>query len=278
MTATFRVLSTLLTSTVVLVGCSSSTAADPSPDNPGAKDAASSVEQLTVEVTRTLPHDRTAFTQGLEVSGSELFESTGRNGSSWIRVSDLDSGAELRRADLSADYFGEGLTVTDDIVWQITWRDGVAIARDLNTLAEARRVEYEGEGWGLCNTPEAGLVMSDGSETLTFRDPVTFAATSTVEVSMDGEPLADLNELECAADGSVYANVWQTHDIARIDPKSGEVTALIDAAPLWDSMTADERAGADVLNGIAQLPGAGRFLVTGKLWPTMYEVEFTPPR
>lgn len=226
-------------------------------------------------MVRTLPHDREAFTQGLEIYDGKLYESTGRNGSSFVTVSDLESGAELRRVDLSAEYFGEGFTVAGDTAWQITWRDGVAFARDPQTLQEVRRVRYDGEGWGLCESPEHGLVMSDGSSTLTFRDPATFEETSSTEVTVDGKPVSNLNELECAEDGSVYANIWQTFDIARIDPDTGAVTAMIDARPLWDAMTADERAGADVLNGIASIPGSDRFLVTGKLWPTMYEVEFT---
>jgi glutamine cyclotransferase len=268
MTASLRIFSGLTASAMLLTACSSSPAES-------AESAESSAPRLGVTVTRTLPHDPNAFTQGLEIAGSELFESTGRNGSSYVRVSDLDTGRELRQVDLSSDFFGEGITVTDDTVWQITWRDGVAFARDPVTLEERRRVTYDGEGWGLCEGTDAALVMSDGSSTLTFRDPETFDVRSTVDVTLDGSPLTDLNELECAEDGSVYANVWQSSDIARIDPKTGEVIAMIDASPLRDWMTASERERTDVLNGIAQIPGTDSFLVTGKLWPTMYEVEFT---
>lgn len=257
----------ILAATLVVGGCSAPSA-ETSPDI--------EAERLTVAVTRTLPHDITAFTQGLEISGDELFESTGRNGMSYVRVTDLDSGAVLRRADLSDEYFGEGITVTDDIAWQITWREGVAFARDPETLEEIRRVDYDGEGWGLCHSAETGMVMSDGTSALTFRDPSTFDVVSTTEVTLDGQPLTNLNELECAADGSVYANVWQTFDIARIDPRSGAVTAMIDATPLWESIPPGQRPGADVLNGIAQIPGTDRFLVTGKLWPTMFDVRFRP--
>lgn len=268
MTASLRIFSGLTAAALILGGCASPAASDISSDG--------QVEQLTVEVMRTLPHDTTAFTQGLEISDDELFESTGRNGTSFVRVSDLDSGAVLRQVDLSEKFFGEGITVTDDIAWQLTWQEGVAFARDPDTLREIRRVDYDGEGWGLCHRDDSSLVMSDGTSTLTFRDPVTFEVLSSTEVTVDGEPLSDLNELECAEDGSVYANVWQTFDIARIDPQTGEVTAMIDAAPLWESMSADERAGADVLNGIAQIPDTERFLVTGKLWPNMFDVRFRP--
>ncbi|MCZ4276445.1 glutaminyl-peptide cyclotransferase [Rhodococcoides yunnanense] len=256
---------------LVFTACSPASSEDTSPNTAASNTAASN---MTVAVTRTLPHDPTAFTQGLEVSGNELFESTGRNGTSYVRVTDLESGAVLRQADLSEEYFGEGFTVAGDIAWQITWRDGVAFARDPGTLAEVRRVDYDGEGWGLCHSEDSGLVMSDGSSTLTFRDADSFDVIEEKEVTLGGRPLSNLNELECASDGYVYANVWQSFDIARIDPQSGAVTAMIDASPLWESLTAAERAVADVLNGIAQIPGTDRFLVTGKLWPNMYEVEF----
>ncbi|SNS41319.1 glutaminyl-peptide cyclotransferase [Rhodococcoides kyotonense] len=249
----------------LLVGCST----EPTEPEP------TTVTSSTVRVVATTPHDVSAFTQGLEISGNELYEGTGRTGSSYVRVTSLDTGEELRRVDLSSEYFGEGLTVSGDTVWQITWRDGVAFDRDPATLRERRQVNYDGEGWGLCDDGDR-LVMSDGSSTLTLRDPETFDETGSVAVTMDGEQLGNLNELECADDGSVYANIWQSFDIARIDPDTGVVTEMIDASPLWNSMTADERAGADVLNGIAQIPGTDRFLVTGKLWPTMFEVQFTP--
>nr|WP_306436865.1 glutaminyl-peptide cyclotransferase [Rhodococcus sp. 06-1059B-a] len=258
----------LLTAAGLVTGC---TETEP-------ESSAISADALSVTVVRTLPHDRTSFTQGLEISDGVLYESTGRNGTSYVRVSDLDTGDILRQVDLSSSYFGEGITVTDSTAWQITWQDGVAFARDPQTLAERARVDYDGEGWGLCEATTDGssrLIMSDGSSTLTFRDPATFDATGEVSVTREGNPLSNLNELECAEDGSVYANVWKTFDIARIDPQTGAVTAMIDARPLWDAMTDEERAGADVLNGIAQIPGTDRFLVTGKLWPTMYEVEFT---
>ncbi len=271
MKAPLRTFAALLTVSAVLAACSSAGPGSTESPTPGTV-----AEQLTVSINRTHPHDRTAFTQGLEISGAELFESTGRNGTSHITVSALESQQPLRRVDLDADYFGEGLTVTDDVVWQITWQDGIAIARDPASLAEENRVSYDGEGWGLCQGPNSSLVMSDGSSTLTFRDPVTFEEIGTTNVTVNGEPLGDLNELECAEDGSVYANIWRTFDIARIDISTGHVTAMIDARPLYDALTEQERAGVDVLNGIAQIPGTDRFLLTGKLWPTMYEARFTP--
>lgn len=146
----------------------------------------------------------------------------------------------------------------------------MAIARDPATLAERGRASYDGEGWGLCSR-DGRLVMSDGTDRLTFRDPVTFAPTGSVALTSWNN--ARLNELECAADGSVYANAWPTDTILRIDPESGHVLAAIEAAGL---LPATARAGTDALNGIAQLPGTDRFLITGKNWPTMFEVRFTP--
>ncbi len=225
---------------------------------------------MNIEVVGTRPHDRQAFTQGLEVDGDILYEGTGLAGASSVRASRLSTGEELARAELPAPYFGEGITLAGGTLWQLTWHDGVAIARDPATLAERGRARYDGEGWGLC-ARNGRLVMSDGSDRLTFRDPVTFAATGSVALTSRNN--ARLNELECAADGSVYANDWPTDTILRIDPESGRVVASIDTTGL---LPPTARAGADALNGIAQLPGTDRFLITGKNWPTMFEVRFTP--
>ncbi|WP_330228295.1 glutaminyl-peptide cyclotransferase [Nocardia sp. NBC_00508] len=226
--------------------------------------------RMNIEVVGTRPHDRQAFTQGLEVGGGILYEGTGLAGASTVRASLLATGEELARVELPAPYFGEGIAIAGATLWQLTWHDGVAIARDPATLAERGRASYDGEGWGLCSR-DGRLVMSDGTDRLTFRDPVTFAPTGSVALTSWNN--ARLNELECAADGSVYANAWPTDTILRIDPESGHVLAAIEAAGL---LPATARAGTDALNGIAQLPGTDRFLITGKNWPTMFEVRFTP--
>lgn len=223
-----------------------------------------------IEVLGTRPHDPGAFTQGLDVAGEVLYEGTGKPGQSLVRATDLGTGTELARADLPAPLFGEGVAHTGAAVWQLTWQDGIAVERDPATLAERRRVRYEGEGWGLC-TREGSLVMSNGSDTLTFRDPATFEITGSTRLTGHNE--ARLNELDCAPDGSVYANNWPGTEILRIDPDSGAVLATIDGSGL---LSAAQRATADVLNGIAHLPGTDRFLVTGKYWPTVFEVRFVP--
>ena len=224
---------------------------------------------IRVEVLGTLPHDTGAFTQGLELVDGVLYEGTGLEGESSLRRLDPATGELRQRVDLPEPLFGEGITVVGDRIWQLTWRDGVAIERDRDTLEEVRRVTYEGEGWGLCR--DGGrLVMSDGSDELTFRDPASFAGTGTVAVRRDGQPVTRLNELECVA-GQVWANVWQSDEVVRIDPANGQVTATVDLSVL---RPADVPA-TNVLNGIAAVPGTDEFLVTGKNWPTIFRVRFT---
>ncbi|RSS81133.1 glutaminyl-peptide cyclotransferase [Streptomyces sp. WAC06614] len=230
---------------------------------------------LRVETQEILPHDPQAFTQGLEFRGGTLYESTGLVGRSSVRAGTPGKPPTLY-ADLSPPLFGEAITVSGDRLWHITWRDGIAIERDPTTLAERRRVTYDGEGWGLCHRRVAGreqLVMSDGTDRLTFRDPSTFEATDSIGVRHDGRAVTHLNELECAPDGSLYANVYPTDMIVRIDPHTGTVTAHIDATGL---LKPAERRRAQALNGIAAVPGTDQFLLTGKFWPHMFKVAFVP--
>ncbi|MFE9581945.1 glutaminyl-peptide cyclotransferase [Nocardia sp. NPDC006044] len=226
---------------------------------------------MNVEVVATRSHDPRAFTQGLEIDGDILYEGTGLSGASSVRATNRFTGEQLARVDLPAPYFGEGLTLAGDKLWQLTWQDHTAFARDPNTLAEIGRASYEGEGWGLC-TRAGQLVMSNGTDTLTFRDPVTFAPTGTIRLTSHQN--ARLNELDCAEDGSVYANDWPSDHILRIDPDSGRVLAQIDAAGLLPRPIIPN--GEDTLNGIAQIPGTDRFLLAGKNWPTTFEVRFVP--
>lgn len=259
----------LLATVLLVAGCSAASTGTAPTANPSG--------DLRVDVLQEIPHDPKAFTQGLELVDGVLYEGTGLEGESSIRTVDPKTGDVRQKTDLPADMFGEGITVAGDSIWQITWQDGVAIRRDKNTLAELERVSYEGEGWGLCHDRGADrLIMSDGTDHLTFRDVSTFAADGGVDVrSANGEPVARINELECVPDQDgrvqVWANIWQTDEIVRIDPGSGRVTATVDLSGL---LPEEERAGADVLNGIAHIPGTNEFLVTGKLWPTMFRVRF----
>nr|WP_232328330.1 glutaminyl-peptide cyclotransferase [Kibdelosporangium sp. MJ126-NF4] len=224
---------------------------------------------MRAEVLEVLPHDPKAFTQGLELDGDKLYEGTGLEGQSSVRTVDPRTARVERKVDLPSPMFGEGVTVAGSTIWQLTWKDGVAIQRDKQTLAEVGRVQYSGEGWGLCHDGQR-LVMSDGTDKLTFRDPTSFAQVGEVLVRSAGQPVTQLNELECTP-GGVYANVWQTDTVVRIDPASGAVTATVDLAGL---LSQEDRAGADVLNGIAAVRGTDEFLVTGKLWPKMFRVKF----
>jgi glutamine cyclotransferase len=216
------------------------------------------------------PHDRAAYTQGLVLVGDRLFESTGQLGRSSVREVDVATGRVLRRATLPPDLYGEGLAAVGDRLVQLTWRNGVALQWSVDGLVELGRFAYEGEGWGLCLGDDGRLVHSDGTASLTFRDPAGFGVLARVAVTRDGAPLDQLNELECAPDG-VWANVWHSEEIVRIDPASGAVTATVDATGLGPPAPGAE----EVLNGIARRPD-GTWLLTGKNWPTLYEARFIP--
>jgi glutaminyl-peptide cyclotransferase len=229
-------------------------------------------ERLRIDVLAIHPHDPQAYTQGLVWHGGELYESDGLYGRSSLRRVDPATGTVKRKIDLEPRLFAEGLALVGERLIQLTWREGLAPVYDRATFKRLAEFHYDGEGWGLCYDGRR-LVMSDGSDRLFFRDPKTFAALGSVAVTRDGVPVPQLNELECVG-GAVWANVWQTDDILRIDPASGRVTGVAEATGL---LTPEDRAaGAEVLNGIAYDPKAGRFWITGKLWPKMFEVRFAP--
>lgn len=245
-----------------------------SSDSPSSSSDANATQPdtLTPEILAEHPWDSSTFTQGLEMAeDGTLVVGSGLYGESRIYRSTLD-GKQSHSHDLPDDMFGEGLTIHDQTVWQLTWKKGTALRREAKDLKQTSTATYEGEGWGLCSDGKR-LIMSDGSGRLTFRDPESFAPTGSVDVTLGGEATDELNELECTDDGKVLANVWQQDVIYQIDPDKGEATGVIDTAGAFD---AKERAGADVLNGIAQIPGTDRYLLTGKQWDTMYEVRFRP--
>jgi glutaminyl-peptide cyclotransferase len=229
------------------------------------------VQKLRVQVLAVLPHDPTMYTEGLEIHNGVLYESSGLVGQSRIRTVALAGHSVLREARLPAPLFGEGITIAGARLWQLTWVNGVAVERDPVTLAQRRQVSYRGQGWGLCYDGRR-LVMSDGSDRLTFRDPASFAVSGQVAVRLNGEPVRQLNELECTP-GAVWANVFTSDRIVRIDPGTGAVTGVVDASGLLGSRP---RAEGDVLNGIAAIPGTDEFLLTGKHWPTLFRVRFVP--
>lgn len=244
----------------VVAGCGSGEAV-------AAPNQGAAVAVLRPVVIAEMPHDPAAFTEGLEVDGPRLYESTGLYGKSELRELDPATGEVLRSAPLAPDQFGEGIAVVGDRIWQLTWQNGVAIEWDKNTFTQLREVPMDGEGWGLCYDG-IRLVRSDGSDRLRFHDPETFAEIGSVAVTAAGQPLK-LNAIACA-DGQVWANVWPTDQIVRIDPANGAVTASVDASGLLDQ---GRRAHAGVLNGIVDAAN-GEFLLTGKNWPAMFRVRF----
>jgi glutaminyl-peptide cyclotransferase len=225
-------------------------------------------ERLIPEVLAVRPHDTDAFTQGLLLFDGSLFESVGRYGQSSLREVDPRTGEVLRQVEVPDAFFAEGLARVGDRLIQLTWREGRAFVYDLETFRRVGTFIYRGEGWGLCYDGQR-LYMSDGSATLTVREPRTFEALGTVTVMLGGSPVPLLNELECAR-GALYANVWQTNMIVEIDKASGRVTSVFDASGL---LSEAEAAEADVLNGVAYDPARDTFFITGKLWPKLFEVR-----
>jgi len=223
-----------------------------------------------VQVVKSYPHDIGAFTQGLFLRDGFLYESTGLNGRSSVRKVRLETGEVLQRADLPEDIFGEGITDWKDRIVGLTWQSQFGFVLDLKKFSVVGRFPYVGEGWGITRS-DRELVMSDGSSALRFIDPETLRETRRVEVTAAGRPVAQLNELEWV-EGEIWANVWKTDRIARIDPKTGRVVAWIDLAGLLPER---ERIPdyTDVLNGIAYDPKSKRLFVTGKLWPKVFEIK-----
>lgn len=225
-----------------------------------------------VEIVATYPHDREAFTQGLLWRDGALYESTGLNGRSSVRKVELETGKVLRRHDVDARHFGEGLTDWGDRLIQITWQTQTGFVYDLATFRQVSTFTYTGEGWGLARD-DTRIIMSDGSDQLRFLDPKTLAETGRLAVSFNGKPVRGLNELEVVK-GEIYANVWGDNHIVMIDPKSGRVTGLADLGPLAQRI--DRSQPVDVLNGIAWDAKKDRLFVTGKLWPNLFEIRLTP--
>ncbi len=229
--------------------------------------------EYRADIVREYAHDTAAFTQGLQWHDGQLLESTGQIGRSNIRRVQLDDGKVLQRRDLAPPHFGEGIVVAGDTLYQLTWQSGVAFLYDPTSFAPLGEFRYQGEGWGI-TSDGSQLIMSDGSATLRFLDRGTFDTIRTVTVMENGTPVRQLNELEWV-DGEVWANVWTTDRIARIDPQSGNVVGWINLTGLLPESV---RTGKeDVMNGIAYDAANKRIFVTGKYWPRLYEIRLRPP-
>ncbi|MDR0779950.1 MAG: glutaminyl-peptide cyclotransferase [Pseudomonadales bacterium] len=232
----------------------------------GATLACAEAPLLPVEVVAQYPHDAAAFTQGLVIDKGELFEGTGLNGQSTLRRVDLETGAVLQQQKLGERYFGEGITILGDKIYQLTWQTHVGFVYSRDDFQQLSSFYLPGEGWGLTHDGKE-LIVSDGTAMLRFLDPVTLKETHRVAVNEDGVPLTKLNELEYI-NGEVWANVWYTDYIVRIDPVTGKVLSKLDLSSLHPQSASD-----DVLNGIAWDADAKRLFVTGKLWPHLYEIR-----
>lgn len=223
---------------------------------------------LTVKLIRTYPHDPHAFTQGLEYYAGYLYESTGIAGESSLRKVALITGQVLQRANLPSQYFGEGLTIFHGKIYQLTWLSKKGFIYDLRTFRQIGEFPYDGEGWGLTHD-EASLIMSDGTNKIRYIDPVSYRVTRTLEVYAGREGVVNLNELEYIR-GEIFANIWHSARIARIDPQSGQVLAWIDLTPIVARERHDPEA---VLNGIAYDKIKDRLFVTGKNWSNVFEIR-----
>lgn len=247
----------------------------PSSDATPTKETTESVPLATrvrCQVVATHPHDTMAFTQGLQVVNGMFVESTGQYGTSSLRHVNIRTGKVLKRTDLGPRYFGEGLTVLNGKAYMLTWLNQQGFIYDATTLKEIGTFRYSGEGWGLTNDG-THLLMSNGSNTITYLDPVNARVIKTIDVFLDGTPLRELNELEYV-DGEIWANVWRQDIIVRIDPATGMVRSVINCEGLLP--LTEHTPSTDVLNGIAFDSVARKLYVTGKNWPHVYEITTSP--
>ena len=228
------------------------------------------VSNYSYEIINTYPHDPAAYTQGLVYHEGSLYESTGLNGQSSFRKIELKTGKILKKVELEQQFFGEGLTLLDGRAYQITWQTQNGFVYQLETFQMIKTFRYLGEGWGLTHDGTS-LIMSNGSNHLSYLNPGTFATHRVVSVTDGGRPIVNLNELEYIK-GEIWANIWMTDRIARIDPESGRVIAWIDLKGL---LTPEDRPAdpGGVLNGIAYDRENDRLFVTGKLWPKLFEIR-----
>jgi glutaminyl-peptide cyclotransferase len=239
------------------------------PPSSGGESAAT---YYTYQVVHVWPHDPEAFTQGLLFRDGELLESTGLYGHSSLRAVELETGRVLREISIPQEYFAEGLAVIGARAYQLTWQNQKGFIYDAVTFQKEGQFNYGGEGWGL-TTDGRLLVLSDGTDQIRFLDPASFETVRRIHVALSGHPLPLLNELEWIK-GEIFANVWQTDEVVRIDPSTGNVRGVVDFYGLLPP--ADRRPETDVLNGIAYDTARDRLFVTGKRWPKIFEVRLVP--
>jgi len=228
--------------------------------------------QYTYQVVHVYPHDPNAFTQGLEYRAGYLYESTGLKGRSTVRKVQLETGKVLQSIDIDPQYFGEGITVLNQKITELTWQSEIGFVYDQSAFHRLRTFNYPGEGWGLANDGQL-IYMSDGSPQIRIWDPLTLQEKRRITVHDGAQTIANLNELEWVR-GEIYANIWQKDVIARISPVDGRVLGWIDMAGILPA--ADRSGQEDVLNGIAYDVLGDRLFVTGKQWPKLFEIKVVP--
>lgn len=266
---TQQIFSCIFVLLILATACQPHPTPTPLPATETAVSSPTEITHYTYKIINRFPHDSTAFTQGLIYRDGLLYEGTGRYGQSNLRQVDLETGEILRNIAIPEQYFGEGITLFAGKLYQLTWKGQTGFIYDQDSFELIDTFSYPTEGWGLTDDGEQ-LIMSDGTNNIYFLDPTTLEINGRLPVhDAQGNPIARLNELEYI-NGEIYANIWQTNQIARINPQTGQVTAWIDLTGLLSQETLSQPV--DVLNGIAYDAENGRLFVTGKLWPTLFEI------
>ena len=250
---------------IVLAGCVGLFVACSSPKN----DESPPDDIIAFKLAKVFPHDVSAYTQGLAIYNGKLFESTGQEGS-WISEVEIATGRQDKKVILDKKYFGEGITILNNKVYQLTWQHKIGFVYQLPSFTKVNEFQYNHEGWGITHDGKQ-LIVSDGTDQLHFLDTTTLKESRVVSVKRNGEPMSNLNELEFI-DGFVFANQYQTNYILKINPESGDVVGVLDMSSLRDEVLKFE-GNPDVLNGIAYEPKSKTLLITGKLWPVLFALK-----
>ena len=256
-------------SIMIATGCNNNN--DKPVENTPTTNAGNHPASLAYTITKMYPHNPKSFTEGLEWHDSVLYEGTGLEKESRMAIVNLTTGEDIKTLKLSDEYFGEGITVLNGKIYELTYKSGKAFVYDAKTFKKIKEFTYEGEGWGLTNNGKE-ILMSNGSSKIVYRNPETFAITKTINVSSDTGDVQNVNELELV-DGYIYANIWETRFIIKINPENGQVVAVADFTGLLEQYVPDAQH-FEVLNGIAYDSVGKRFFITGKWWPKVFEVQF----
>lgn len=258
---------------VLLVSCNSSSPANEVETNNTSNNTSNSVQSLTFQVLKQYPHDESFFTEGLEWHDSLMYEGTGLEGKSKLVKYQLKDGKMIKSLQLDKQYFGEGITILNNKIYQLTYTTQTVMVYDKSSWKKINQFNYEGEGWGLTNNGKQ-IIMSNGSNKIVFRNPENFKIEKTIEVNDQNGALTNINELEYVQ-GYLYANVWQTNIIVKINAENGKVVAAADLTNILQQYVPNvDLNTVDVLNGIAYDSSSKHFFVTGKLWPRIFEIQF----